>query len=98
MYYKEFDLQIGQHALNYQRNKVADFLTPLTIKDMRFVYTWPKPKENFGTLFHAFKYEVWIMVIVLFSIHSFLFSLIDFLSNQLRSVNMRDKIFGGRCY
>lgn len=77
LYANEMDLFIGQISQTQERNRKSDFLTPLFIREMRFIHTWPKPIEDLGSLLYPLEFEAWIAVIVSFFVVAFLLIVTD---------------------
>ena len=86
---------IGQLTITYERYKFIDYLTPLYARDMRFIHTWPKTVEDFGTILYPFQLHAWIATIVSSFLVCISLLLIDNVGIKLFQKQNKDVSFRG---
>ena len=60
---KDAHIAISQPSMTAQRNEITQFLTPMSDRNLYFFFVKPSPKQDFGTLFFPFEYEVWFCIL-----------------------------------
>ncbi len=91
----ESDVMIGQLSITYDRYKFLDYLTPLYARDMRFIHTWPKTVEDFGTILYPFQLYAWVATIASSLFIGISLFLIDKVELGLFQMKDRDISFKG---